>query len=222
MRIFISRALTDKSPFGSMLQQYTLQGLSLIDFEPIAFESPVEVDWLFFYSKNGIKYFFEQQPKLTQLPLIGVIGSASARYLDQRYGIKADFIGTGAPETTAEQFLAVAQTKNIVFVQAQNSKQSIQKLLGEAVLSQNLIVYNNYPKRDFEIATADILVFTSPMNVTAYFSRYVLQPFQQIVSIGKTTAAALEQQGMTNYFIAASPNEKGLATTCLNLINNKL
>lgn len=222
MRIFISRALTSNSPFQNLLEGHTIQGLSLIDFKPIAFEYQKDADWLFFYSKNGIKYFFEQQKTTTQLPAIAVIGEASALYLKQHYSITANFVGTGHPRDTAEQFAILTKGEKVVFVQAQHSKQSVQKLLGEHIISHNLIVYNNYFKSHFEISPADILVFTSPMNVNAYFSRYTLQAFQQVVSIGKTTAKTLNQHGIANYIIASKPNETALAETCLDIINQRL
>lgn len=50
-----------------------------------------------------------------------------------------------------------------------NSRESIQRFIkNEALEIINLAIYDNLPKCDFEVAPADIYVFTSPLNVIAF------------------------------------------------------
>ncbi len=59
--IFISRELTPESDFCTTLADVKCKifDLGLIDFELVHFEVLPECDWIFFYSKAGIDYFFQ-------------------------------------------------------------------------------------------------------------------------------------------------------------------
>jgi uroporphyrinogen-III synthase len=60
-----------------------------------------------------------------------------------------------------------------------------------------------------------VLVFTSPLNATAYFARHAPQPGQHTVAIGQPTAAALEACGLARVAVAAAPTEAELARAVL-------
>ncbi|BDS13877.1 uroporphyrinogen-III synthase [Aureispira anguillae] len=218
--VFISRALNPAGAFHQLLHSKTnLIGLSLIEFEPLVFGPLPSADWLFFYSKKGIQYCLSQLDDLDTLPPIGVMGQASADFLSLNYKIQAQFIGTGDPIETAQKFSRQAKGKKVIFAQAQYSKQSVQQLLGESIQSYNLLTYTNCVKTDFELPWIDILVFTSPLNVAAYFAQYPYCQGQQIVSIGNVTAKALLEHHIDHFIIAESPHEQSLAKACLGLIS---
>lgn len=219
MKLFISRTLAKDSIFRQKVEEIqaidTITDCSLVEFSPISFQHNLSADWLFFYSKNGIQFCLSQLDDLSSLPKIAVIGPASADFLANNWNLQADFVGTGHPEATAEAFLKVAEGKQVLFAQAKNSKQSVQKILGTAVQAVDLVVYDNVIKTDFTIPFSEMLVFTSPLNVKAYFSKYTFEPRQKVVSIGRTTAKALDEFEITNYIIAAKPNELALAKACI-------
>lgn len=217
--IFISRNLEEDSVFKqSLASKAKIIGCSLIQFKAIAFDGLPTCDWLFFYSKKGIHYCLSQLESLDQLPPIGVIGQASADFLWSKYKIKAQFVGTGHPEATAIAFSPLAKDQKVVFARAQHSKRSVQQLLDDSIVIDDLITYQNEMKVDFKLPSIDILVFTSPLNVTAYFKQYSYCSTQKIISIGRVTAKALKELGITNFTIAAAPNELELATACLEFI----
>jgi uroporphyrinogen-III synthase len=217
--IFISRNLEDDSVFKQQLaSKSNLIGLSLIQFKALPFGALPIGDWLFFYSKKGIHYCLSQLEDLKNLPPIGVIGQASADFLWSKYAIQAQFVGTGHPEATALAFSKVATGKNVIFAQAQHSKQSVQQLLDSNISFCDVITYQNEIKVNFELPWIDILVFTSPLNVSAYFEQYAYHSTQKIISIGRVTANALHAIGITTLTIAATPNELALATACLKFI----
>jgi len=217
--VFISRDLEEDSVFKQQLaSKSNLIGCSLIQFKAIAFGDLPVGDWLFFYSKKGIHYCLSQLDDLDQLPPIAVIGQASADFLWSKYAIKAQFVGTGQPEATALAFSKLVRGKKVIFAQAQHSKQSVQQLLGKSIFSCKVISYQNEIKVDFKLPPIDILVFTSPLNVMAYFNQYAYRSTQKIISIGRVTAKALNALGITTLTIAAAPNELELATACLKFI----
>jgi len=60
--IFISRKLSKDSFFKTKLEEagFTIHGKSLLKFSAIPFQKTPKSDWIFFYSKNGVKFFFQR------------------------------------------------------------------------------------------------------------------------------------------------------------------
>ena len=218
---FITREITTYSPFYQFLttKGFDVKGHSFIEFLPINISSIPNTDWIFFYSKNGIRFFFEQ---LEQLNLKienldyqwATIGQASATYLAS-FNIKADFIGTGEPNSTSKGFLKIAKSQKVLFPRATNSKKSIQNILGKKIESIDLIVYNNVLSKSIKKRSENFLAFTSPLNAKAYFQHFQPENFQHIIAIGTTTAKALTELGINDFTIAEQPSERGLAEAIL-------
>lgn len=221
--VFISRNLTNQSDFKAILERkgWEVTGTSLIDFTPADFDFVPKTDWIFFYSKKGIQFFLKDLTYLTtqidlNLVRIGTIGEATANSLREN-GITPHFIGSGNPDTTASQFLNLAKGNSVLFPRALNSKQSIEKKLLHQIKCYTLVVYINLPKTDCRMLSQQLLVFTSPLNVEAYFNKYRVKPHQKIVAIGETTAAALKQFGMDEVAIPSRSTEKALANKVLEM-----
>jgi uroporphyrinogen-III synthase len=56
-------------------------------------------------------------------------------------------------------------------------------------------VYDNFIKTEIQKREESILVFTSPMNVEAYFNAFSLEKHQRLVAIGSPTEEALKAYG---------------------------
>lgn len=220
--VFITRKITIDSPFYQLLKKkgFDINGDSFIEFQVVNISVLPMSDWIFFYSKNGIRFFFEQVKRLGLKKenlnyKWAAIGQASATHLKQ-FGIKADFIGSGEPSSTAFAFLEVAKNQSVLFPRAANSKKSIQNILGNQIKPIDLIIYNNSISNNVKKRNEDCLVFTSPLNTQAYFQYFQLQPFQKIIAIGKTTAKTLTALGISEFVIAEAPNETSLANAVIN------
>ncbi len=90
------------------------------------------------------------------------------------------------------------------------SKRTIQKYFPNQAKTHDLIVYNTIEKNDFRDPKADVLIFTSPSNVRAYFSKLALKEGQRVVSIGPTTEKELQKFGIKNYKLPKSTGELGI------------
>lgn len=221
-RVFISRTLDQDSPFLQLLQNqnYEVIGQSLIAFEGVSFSQWPDCDWLFFYSANAA-YFFDLGLQALGQPWPGkqklaAMGQGTAKWLlDHHHPV--DFVGMGKPADTAKAFLQVAKGQRVLFPRARFSKRSIQQLLGDQIEGIDLIVYHNAPKKELSIPLVDILVFTSPMNVQAYFQHYPKSEKQQIISIGATTTAALSTVGLSIAAEAEIATVQSLAKAVLAL-----
>jgi len=77
-------------------------------------------------------------------------------------------------------------------------------------------VYETILSHDAEPSGAEILVFTSPSNVEAYFANNLIQPDQKIIAIGKSTGKKLDEVGLS-YTLPFSPDETGLAEAVFGL-----
>ena len=217
--VFISRHLGRSSIFRQELEAagWQVQGKSLITFRAVPFQRIPRAQWIFFYSKNAVKFFFKGLKTLGRKPpkvRWATIGKSTAKAL-QRQGIEADFVGQGNAMETAWSFLLKARQQVVLFPRAQSSRQSIQELLGDKIIDKNLIVYRNQPKRRFSISDCDFLVFTSPMNAETYFASRELHQGQCVIAIGRTTAKTLTGLGIDEIQTAEEPSEEALAKVVL-------
>lgn len=212
-KVFISRELSSESIFLEQLQMagFEVIGRSLVAFQAVPFQEIPKTDWIFFYSKQSVHFFFEglQQAGLKITAKLATLGEGTAKALQEQLYL-ADFVGTGNPPHTAAVFSLLAKGQRVLFPRAAQSLLSIQKLLEGKIEALDLIVYNNQPLTNFELPRCDWLVFTSPMNAAAYFAKYDLQQEQQILAIGPTTARFLKQLGIENVKTAEEPSELAL------------
>ncbi len=232
-KVFISRELEKGSAFKKTLPRtsYQIHGESLIEFEAVPFTKTPKADWTFFYSKQCVRFYFEnidstayltskvmrspRMPHQRTNPRYAVFGTATAQYLKQTQNIVADFVGSGEATTTAEAFFKKAKARKTLFVCGQNSMRSVQELLPDSMDWEELIVYGNTPKKKFKIPACDYLVFTSPMNVKAYYKKYKPRKKHMVIAIGATTAEALLNAGVEKLIIAREPSEQKLAEIVL-------
>jgi uroporphyrinogen-III synthase len=200
--VFISRQVTTGDIFYDWLSAsgFSVSGQSLIDINYLDFEYIGDADWLFFTSKNGVKAFFE---KVTfengKSPKIAAINKGTAMDIVQA-DYDVSFIGTSSDTTETIRHFATIASGTVLFPKAQNSAQDLPALARELGLNAaSLVVYTNQAKVEIEERNEAILVFTSPMNVSAYFEKFSLKNDQQVVSIGPSTSKALEKFGVKYY-----------------------
>jgi len=192
-------------------------GQSLIDIRPVPFEMP-EADWIFFYSKNGVKHFFERCPAHLTHYQWAAMGPATAEAL-ANYVLEVDFVGDGTPHTTAQQLDAVIPAdQKVCYVRARQSRQSVQSHSQHQYIT-DLVVYDNQPCTDIPSGPYDIVIFTSPLNAKAYLAQHSLQG-SKVIAIGPTTAAALREKGYSEVIVAAQPTEAALMESAVELIDS--
>lgn len=217
-KIFITRDLEYDSIFYKMLtvKGFDVVGCSLVTFSPVSFDTLPPVDWIFFYSKNAVRFFLTSLENSTLHCKIAALGEGTASVLKVE-GFSPDFIGKGDPAQVAMEFLSVAEGCRVLFPRASDSRQSIQKLIGKRIKALDLVVYENIANIDFQIPECQALVFTSPLNVKAYFSKYELKS-ELVIAIGETTAAALRQFNVPKINIAKIPSEEAMAELVIKLL----
>ncbi len=226
MTAFISRALMPDSDFRAVLraQGWGVFGQSFVVLESMPFEKIPSNDWLFFSSQNAVRFFFQNvQKQQIELPQThwAALGPSTARVLESFTG-QVDFIGTGEPKGSAQMFRQhCARLKKtvgpVVFPAARRSRQSVMMLLQLDFNCTHFEIYDNQPVKEPVQRKENVLAFTSPMNVDAYFSHHALLPGQRVAAIGGTTDRMLQYHGVSETAIAAEPSEFGLAEAVLAL-----
>lgn len=207
-KIFISRSLDDNSLFHTLKNDgHQVFAESLIYFKPTNLKLEKTFDWLFFYSKNGINWFVEKHPDYHAK--IAVMAQASAEFYFQLTGKKVDFIASdnASPAISLDK---VISNQSICFVQANNSLKRFQDELSKAANLDEFIAYSNEIKTELVLPYCEHLIFTSPLNVEAYFRNHDIEKEQKVYAIGKTTEAKLVDYFSGDIIVASTPSEQSL------------
>jgi hydroxymethylbilane synthase len=220
--VFISRELSEQSYFKKALEKHNIiiEGRSLIRTVPVITKlDPYilrHVDWVFFSSKNAVEYFFQLEPQLPKHVKYGVMGAGSEEML-RRKGFFTDYVGVGIDTSeVAEQFAKLTAGSTVLFPGAEYSMRSIQKGMSVETKIIDLSVYETVLEDEVEASGADVLVFTSPSNVDAYFATNLLDPYQKVIAIGKSTGKKFDEMGV-KYALPFAPDEVGLAEAVFGL-----
>ena len=215
-KVFISREIGEHSYFRKALEKNNIEieGRSLIRTFPIVnVLDPFylkNIDWIFFSSRNAVEYFFKLKPALSKKMKFGVVGRGSEDAL-RKYGELADYVGeSGDIKEVADDFAALVGGQTVLFPRAQDSLLSIQKSLKEDTKIIDLPIYETVVEEEIDRTSADVLIFTSPSNVDAYFADNLLEPGQQVIAIGNSTGKKFDEMGVT-YALPYSPDEIGLS-----------
>lgn len=201
---------------------YDVVNESLINISQIRFTHTPPTKWIFFSSQNAIKHFFAQKPEVKPGVKYGVMSSVSAEYLAE-FNKKAEFIGKGVDVTQiAKDFADFIKDDTVLFPQAIDSLQTIQKQLSFTNICHNLFVYKTTKRIDFELPHAELLVFTSPSNAQAYFEKYKHEKGQKVVAIGSTTFNQLKNYGIKNIGLPVSFDEIGLLNAIIEQLEVKV
>ncbi|GAB4132044.1 MAG: hypothetical protein Fur0041_03010 [Bacteroidia bacterium] len=215
--VFITRDLREEDVFKSILSRagFDVSGKALIDTIRIPFGSVPECDWIFFSSKHAVKHFLSQT-KLKAGIKIAAVGKGTSEEL-RKFNVRADFIGGGNDtRITAKQFAAVAGRARVLFPQAKGSIKTVQHQMPAAQVI-DLVVYETINRSDETIEPSDIMVFTSPSNVEAYFVKNKLSKTHKVVAMGHATGNTLKEKGMITYALTDSFDEAGLVRAVMRL-----
>jgi hydroxymethylbilane synthase len=221
LSVFISRKEKDSKYFFRSLGEYgcLISGNSLTRYEAIPFSQNIPyTDWIFFSSKNCVKYFYAQQPLVNKKTKIGSIGGATAEAL-KKLGIKPDFTGrSNDTEEIGKEFAIIAGECSVLFPQSTASFRTIQKQFTSQKKLIDLIVYDTLPNEDIQLIKTDVAVLTSPTNALLYIRNIKPVDYpKHFIVIGKSTARILEENGIDNYTIAWNTSELALTDMVMSL-----
>lgn len=215
-KVFITKTFRDDDYLPNALKRldFTVEGKSLIEFKQITIKQLPQTDWIFFSSKHAVRYFFNQKPNLQNVKF-GCVGTSTSAEL-RLHGYRADFIGASTDiKLVGKQFSSKVGNARVLFPIARGSMQSIQWQMVKRDNVFNLEVYATL-KHSIEVnEDFEILVFTSPSNVEAFFEKNKISPSQKVVAMGESTGKALEKMKCKNYTMPKSFDDLGLVQAVL-------
>ena len=138
------------------------------------------------------------------------MGPGTAKTLQKLAG-RIDFVGTGSPKEVAEAFGERAHGQQVFFPRARQSRKTVQTLIADQIRVLDDICYNNIAVPQQTPILAEVYIFTSPLNVSAYVDHQALTAGARVIAIGPSTAAALTDRGV-DCLVAASPDEEAVVS----------
>lgn len=227
--VFITREISESSYFMRSMTKIGIEvePRSLIRIFPtINVLDPYilkYVNWVFFGSKNGIEHFFKLNPRLSKHVKFAVVGRGSEEML-RAMGYVPAFTGESegiSIDKVGEAFAKLVDGQTVLFPKAKGSLDTVQNRLTPETKVIELPVYETVIMDDVSSSYADVLIFTSPTNVEAYFVDNLMEPHQKIISIGNSTGKKLDEMGL-QYALPYSPDELGLAEAVFGLDYSKM
>ncbi len=219
-KVFVSKNFRPYDYLPNALQRlnFNVIGKSLIEFKAIPFDELPVVDWVFFSSKHAVKFFFQQQPKLNKVKF-GCISKQTAIEL-RNFNHRADFIGQSTDtKLIGKQFSSLVGNSKVLFPIAKESMQSVQHQIIKKENAINIHVYQTI-KQSLEVDhDTNILVFTSPSNVDAFFEKNKWAPHYKAVAMGEATGKALERKRVMKYEQPDRFDDLGLFRAIMKLSN---
>jgi len=222
--IFITRDLDENSYLARSLKKHNIEvdDRSLIRIFPTInkLDSFIlkRADWIFFNSRNAIEHFFKLEPLILKKTKIAVLGRGSEETL-RKFNRTADFTGDHLginTEGIGSEFAKLVDGQTVLFPRAEGSLQTIRKALTENTKIIDMPIYETVIEEEVDKSNADVLIFTSPSNVEAYFRENLVDPGQKIICIGNSTAKVISEMGLP-YTLPYSPDEIGLAEAIFGL-----
>lgn len=215
--VYITRDLREEDFFFHVLTHNgcDVHGLALIDTHRILAPKIPKADWIFFSSKQAVKHFFAQT-KFEEGTKLAAVGKGTSDEL-RKHNLRADFIGgTADTRIIAKQFGAVAGRSTVLFPQAKGSLRTVQEQL-PAIKAINLTVYETISRPAKDLPLCDVMVFTSPSNVEAFFRENNLSKSQKVVAMGHATGSALKEKGIVSFVTPGSFDDAGLVRAVMGV-----
>ncbi len=226
--VFITRELGADSFLKRAFQKHDLSVVGQSFIEVVGIPGSINktevqrANWVFFTSKNSVIHFFEQQPNLREDVRFGIIGRGSEEQL-RKYGYAPSFSGADFGidmDAVGDAFALIAKGQVVLIPRAEDTLGTMKKAIEKHAEVLDVAVYKTSAIPVVPLRNEEIMIFTSPSNVYAYFESHTLSADQRVISIGYATAKALESFGVP-YVLPATPDEVGLSEAVFGMFSKE-
>lgn len=210
MKVFISKSAEDASWLADFCTEQTweLQTESMISFAPMEFEIPSDAAIIFFSSKNGVRYFLEQNT-IPENMEVACIGRETARVL-RKHNIEPNYIGdrSGDPKQVGEDFQNFTAGRKIFFPTSNASLHTVANLFPEDQKTIASIYETTITSK--KIDESDVYIFSSPSNVRGFLESNKISKGKTVVAWGTITDQTLEKEGIRADYVLESAQKEEL------------
>jgi uroporphyrinogen-III synthase len=217
-KVYISRNPDEAELFTKMVSAagFQVEAVNPVRYQTVEIPVIPYADWFFFTSIRTVDHYFDQDLQLPANIRVAAMGSGTAQAL-KRHGIQPDFTGAdGNTRDTAQAFSELAKGTEVLFPIAAESLRSIQNQISTQAIVKEVVVYESQPADFPHQISADIYVFTSPSCVNSFIQAQG-KPTGKVIAIGRTTAEALQNQGIAQVILPPFTTEESLADTVCGL-----
>ena len=176
---------------------------SLIDFKPRSFDVPNHsFEVVFFSSIRSAKFLSESKKINLGLYQLACAGPQTALKLSEM-GLEADFIASNAsdPKYVSQDFSSWLGDRKVFIPSSNRSLRSVEQSI-PADQIERVVVYETV-LLPVKVVSTDVLVFTSPSNVHAFFIENEILENSIVVAWGQSTKKALLEYGCQPSIILA-------------------
>jgi len=111
---------------------------------------------------------------------------------------------------TGKQFAALVKSGTVLFPQSKDSMRTIQQQFVNRSQVRDISIYETHEKPVEGFPDSEIMLFTSPSNVEAFFEKRKLTPDQKIIAMGDATAHTLKEFGVKSVHLVPSFDDAGM------------
>jgi uroporphyrinogen-III synthase len=227
--------------FSSSLRAagFNVTNLPLIGTKPLEDQSGLtkilrrlsEYDGIFFTSPAAAEVFVNAAGSSAAQPRIFAMGGRSRELLERAgYAVDAGKRGNTAAEFVASFEESEISGKRLLFVRGNRSLLTVPNLLKDRAQVEEVVVYEtieNIPNEDVQVEIRTRLeagefewaCFFSPSGVETFCKLFGKKYIRRVAVIGTTTAAAVEQQGLTANFISPRSSALDFSTAFATYVN---
>ena len=205
--------------------------LPTIAFKPLPFKVPnlEDFSYIYFGSKRAVNFFLKKVKKLPDHIKVIAVGEKTADSL-RIFGVEPYLVLNGSSDHLLEMAEKGKLPKGKILVPtAENYLKKIHRLekLGFSlrVLKVYRTVFVSYPFETVKerLRNTQFVIFTSPSTFKGLLhnlqNRKDLLEIKKIIAIGKTTAKAVEKEGLKVWWVPSRPDMEVLARELLEVIN---
>lgn len=155
-----------------------------------------EFEWVFFNSKESVRYFFQHFANPPQVKYAAV-GQGTADLASKHVPIS--FIGKNADtETVGREFAEVVGTAAVLFPISSISKRTVQRALPSNQCI-DLICYHTSPIAH-KVERYQTAIFSSPSNIDGFLMENKARQIENIICYGATTAHRALKAGFSGIY----------------------
>lgn len=214
--VFITRERESILPFIDELNNHGIwvAAQPLLRYESVNFLLPtVKVEWVFFSSRNAVRFFFVKE--LAGNVKYAAMGSATAAELSKH--AEVSFVGADYDtQKTAVEFAKVAGESSILFPTCSNSVRRVQHVLSPSQVIE--IVCYRSTRIETSVGPHDAYVVLSPENARVILEDSSINRQAPFFVLGNPTALALSNGEISNIHFLPDGARNGWARNVLSFI----
>jgi uroporphyrinogen-III synthase len=209
-KLLISRTISEEVKRQLYDLGIEVYDISLLNIEPLKFGPIPHSDWIFFYSKNGIKYFINQLDEVMfnsiKYRKIGVMGDGSNSVLEKTFGKRAEFISSNNIEEEVKRFWDTVEIDHVLFIKSKNSRSSFE-IVEKRDQSSSLITYQNTINKEIVIPNTNYVALTSPLSAEAYMNQIDFKN-KIVFALGRSTQKYIKERDNKVEIILSKENSE--------------